>query len=73
MNLPKNLGATDRAIRIAVGYVMLFNFVWFPFTGDVMWLAIAGAGLIPLVSGLMGTCLVYLPVGFSTAPKVVPG
>jgi hypothetical protein len=69
MNLPKNLGPTDRALRIALGYVMLFNFVWFPFTGDFQWLAIAGTGLIPLLTGLFGTCLLYVPVGLSTAPK----
>lgn len=72
MSLPQNLGGTDRALRIALGYVMLFSFVFYPFTGDFTWLAVAGTGLIPLVSGLTGTCLLYLPVGFSTAPKVAP-
>ncbi len=69
MNLPLNLGGNDRAARFAVGYVLLFNFVWFPLTQDPMWLVAAAIGLLALLTAIKGCCPLYIPMGMSTAPK----
>ena len=69
MNLPANLGPTDRALRFAIGYVMLFNFVWFPLTNNPMWLVVAAIGLVPLLTAIKGSCPLYIPIGLNTGAK----
>ena len=56
----RNEGPFDRSLRIAVGLVILS----LAFVGPrTPW---AFVGLIPLVTGLVGTCPLYSLLGFST-------
>lgn len=61
MNLiVRNLGIIDRVVRVAVG-VLLLAVV---FVGPKTWLGLVG--LVPLVTGVVGTCPLYRLFGFST-------
>lgn len=63
----RNVGGFDRALRITLGVILLpvglllmtesFCFGW----------AIAGIGLIGLVTGIFAFCPPYVPFGISTA------
>jgi hypothetical protein len=58
-NLSKNIGKTDRALRIAVGLLILS-------AGLLMqnWWGLIGA--VPLITGLIRWCPVYVPLNIST-------
>ena len=56
----KNVGLVDRAIRIVIG-IMLLSLV---FVGPQT--ALGWIGLVPLVTGAMGTCGLYSVFGMST-------
>lgn len=60
-----NVGNTDRIIRVIVGVVVLALFFVFPDSG---WRWLALIGFVPLVTGLMGSCLIYTVFGLSTCP-----
>lgn len=57
-----NVGSADRVIRVILGVALLGIVFWGPRT-PWGWI-----GLIPLVTGLVGTCPVYSLLGISTAP-----
>ncbi len=57
-----NVGGIDRALRIIVGLVLLALI----FVGPKTWWGLIG--IIPLVTGLFGTCPAYSLVGLSTCP-----
>lgn len=59
----QNVGMVDRVIRVVVGLVILAAFFFFP---DTPWRWLALIGLVPLLTGLFGTCLLYMPFGIST-------
>jgi hypothetical protein len=59
----KNVGPADRTIRIIGGLVILSFAVFGPQTPWGL------LGLIPLATGLFGTCPVYSLFGFSTNPE----
>jgi len=57
--MKKNVGKTDRIIRIILGVVIgslgiIFGSWW----GLI--------GLIPLLTGILGTCSLYIPFGIDT-------
>ena len=56
----KNMGSTDRAVRVVVGLVLLVLAA----TGTVG--AWGYIGLVPLATAAIGWCPAYLPFGFST-------
>jgi hypothetical protein len=60
----QNVGGIDRVIRIALGILLsaIGMIVVKGTTGTV----ISIIGLIPLVTGLVGFCPLYLPFRFST-------
>lgn len=62
--LTTNEGTIDRAIRVVLGLVLLA----LVFTGPkTLW---GYVGLLPLLTGLVGSCPIYALLGFSTcAPK----
>jgi len=60
--LPKNEGMKDRILRVIVGAVLLTLVFVGPRT-PWGWL-----GVIPLVTGLLGTCPVYTLFGLRTCP-----
>lgn len=60
-----NEGMADRIIRTIVGVVLLAMFFLYP---DASWRYWTLIGIVPLVTGLMGTCPVYSVLGISTCP-----
>ena len=60
--MKQNVGGIDRILRILVGIALLvWGFVLSP--TPVMW---ALVGIVPLFTGLVGWCPVYLPLGISS-------
>ncbi len=59
-----NEGTIDRALRIAVGAALL---VWFfAEQGAGPWHYAKLIGIVPLITGLIGTCPLYSVFGIST-------
>ncbi len=58
----RNLGTVDRAIRIVAGLAIL-ALVFVGPTTPWGWL-----GVVPLLTGLIGFCPAYCPLGISTCP-----
>jgi hypothetical protein len=61
----KNIGSTDRIIRIVVGLVLLAYAIplGLPSTG---WNWVGWIGIIPLFTALVGNCPAYSILGMST-------
>jgi hypothetical protein len=60
--LPRNEGTLDRALRVSAGLVLLSLVFVGPQT---LWGLV---GIVPLATGLLGSCPVYTLVGMSTCP-----
>ena len=60
--LKNNVGGADKIIRVLVGLVLLSLIFVGPKT---LWGLI---GLVPLLTGLMGTCPLYSILGMNTCP-----
>ena len=64
--LKKNEGSIDRILRVIVGVALLIW--WYVAPADAgykPWLLI---GIVPLLTGLLGTCPLYSILGVSTCP-----
>lgn len=61
--MTRNVGRTDQVIRIVVGLVLLALVFVGPKT------PLGYVGLIPLVTGLFGSCPVYSLLGISTRER----
>lgn len=60
--MSKNEGNIDRVIRVVLGLVLLS----LVFVGPQTWWGLIG--IVPLVTGLVGSCPVYSILGISTCP-----
>jgi hypothetical protein len=60
--LRRNEGTVDRVIRVALGLVLLSLTVLGPQT---LWGLV---GIVPLVTGLAGTCPLYSMLGWRSCP-----
>lgn len=60
-----NVGTTDRIIRVVVGLALIAGFLLNP-DGDWSWLFLIG--IVPLVTGIVGSCPIYSLLGISTCP-----
>jgi hypothetical protein len=60
-----NEGTLDRAVRIIVGAGLLALFFMYP---DASWRYWTLLGIVPLLTGLAGSCPVYSLLGMSTCP-----
>ncbi len=60
----KNVGGIDKILRIVVGALLVL--AYFLTDGPYSWLYLLG--IIPLVTGLLGTCPVYSLIGVNTCP-----
>jgi hypothetical protein len=61
-----NVGSFDRILRIAVGLGLI---LWFFFDqGTGVWHYAKLIGVLPLFTGLFGTCPAYSLLGLSTCP-----
>lgn len=58
----KNVGGIDKIVRIVVGALLVLAF--FLTDGPYSWLYLLG--IIPLVTGLLGTCPLYSIFGMNT-------
>jgi len=57
--MKKNMGNADKTIRLVLGVVIIALGLYYQ-----SWWGLVG--LIPLLTSLTGTCLLYLPFGIST-------
>ncbi|MDR7270237.1 hypothetical protein J2X20_002895 [Pelomonas saccharophila] len=55
-----NVGTLDRFARVIIGLALIAA-AWFGSIGAWGWI-----GLLPLFTGLIGSCPAYLPFGFNT-------
>ncbi len=60
-----NEGTVDRALRIIVGVALLAMFFMYPAASWRYWALI---GIVPLITGLVGSCPLYSMLGMSTCP-----
>ena len=60
--MKRNEGKTDRIVRIVIGAGMIAAGVFF----QSWWGAI---GILPIITGAIGWCPAYLPLGISTCKK----
>lgn len=60
--MKSNEGKVDRAVRIVLGAGILGAGAYFQ-----NWFGLIG--IVPLATGLFGTCLLYKPFGISTKKK----
>ncbi len=63
---PINIHPVERGVRVVAGLVLLGC----AFTGSIG--AWGYIGVIPLATGLFGTCPLYTIFGFSTCPSKAP-
>ena len=61
----KNVGTIDRAVRIIVGIALLAAFFIY---SDASWRYWTLIGIVPLLTGLFGSCALYSLIGVSTCP-----
>lgn len=57
--LAKNMGAIDRALRLIIGAILIFGAV----REGHLWMWI---GVVPLITGLIGSCPLYSLLGIKT-------
>jgi hypothetical protein len=62
-----NVGLVDRVARVMIGLVLIAFAVplGFPQTG---WNWLGWIGVVPVITGLLGTCPLYTVLGLSTCP-----
>lgn len=58
----KNIGETDRAIRIVIGIALLS--LYFFLDGGLRWIGLIG--LIPILTALFSFCPLYRLIGMNT-------
>ena len=66
MMFKTNEGTLDRALRIIVGLALLVWFFADNGTGALHYAKLIG--IVPLVTGLIGSCPLYTVLGLSTCP-----
>jgi hypothetical protein len=59
----KNEGSVDRILRVILGVALLAAFFMLPDASYRYWLLI---GIVPLLTGLVGTCPLYSIFGIGT-------
>ncbi len=70
----RNVGGLDRAVRLAIGIVLLpvGLLMLDGLRGGLVGVVLATAGFAGLASGVSGFCLLYRSVGFSTTRQTRP-
>jgi hypothetical protein len=59
----KNVGTIDRAVRIVIGLALIAGF-FLNSGGAYSWLYLIG--IVPLATGIFGTCGLYSVIGINT-------
>ena len=60
--MKRNVGTVDRTIRIIAGLVLLS--LVFILDGNARWWGLLG--VLPLATGVVGWCALYIPLGIDT-------
>jgi hypothetical protein len=63
--MKQNVGTVDRAIRVVAGLVLLS--LIFILEGNARWWGLIG--VLPLVTGLIAWCALYVPLGIDTCRR----
>ena len=63
--LKRNEGTIDRALRVILGLALIAGY-FMNGGGAYSWLYLLG--IIPLVTGLIGSCPIYTILGINTCP-----
>jgi hypothetical protein len=68
MTLCKNVGSVDRGFRVVIGIVaVVLALTWFQvMDGSLAGLIAGGIGIILLLTAVIGTCPLYVPLKIST-------
>lgn len=61
----QNVGGIDRVLRIVLGVALLAGYF---LNGDSTYSWLYLLGVIPLATGLLGTCALYSILGINTCP-----
>lgn len=61
--MTRNVGGIDRILRIVIGLALIAGFFMNPDAG-LRWLYLIG--ILPLLTGLLGTCGLYSLLGINT-------
>lgn len=61
----KNVGKLDRALRVILGIALIAGY-FLDTDATYRWLYLIG--IVPLVTGLIGSCPLYSLLGISTCP-----
>lgn len=70
MALEKNVGRADRIVRVIVGVAMLV-LVSLAFVGPRSpWAYLGILGIVPLMTGLSGACMLYSLFGINTCERI---
>jgi len=64
--MDKNVGSADRIIRIVAGVALIAFALFGP--ADIGWKWVGWIGVVPLLTGLAGTCPAYSIFGLRTCP-----
>jgi len=59
----QNTGTIDRTIRVILGLALIGAFFYFP---ELSWRWILLIGVVPLLTGLAGSCPLYSLLGINT-------
>lgn len=62
--MKSNVGGIDKVLRIVAGLLLLS--LIFILEGNARWWGLIG--IVPLLTGSLGWCPVYMPFGLSTCP-----
>jgi len=66
--MKKNMGKVDKVIRILVAVIILVLYLTHVITGTLAVILLILAGVF-VVTSLIGTCPLYMPLGLSTRKK----
>ena len=61
--MTRNVGTFDRSLRVLVGFLLLAAYFGWP---DLSYGWVLLIGIVPLVTGLFGTCAIYSLLGIKT-------
>ena len=66
--MKKNMGTVDKVIRVLVAVIILVLYFTHVITGTLAGILLIVAGIF-VVTSLLGTCPLYIPLGISTRKK----
>ena len=68
MSFNKNMGSTDRIVRIVAAIIMLFLAIWVV-TNSILSTILIILGVIFILTSVVSFCPLYLPFKISTSKK----